>query len=83
MQCLAVMADMPAETVCQVIMSKSGRAVTALCWKAGLNMRTAYDVQTRFALVPTAQLLLAKDGNKYPLNENELDWHLSYFTDQE
>jgi len=83
MQCLAVMADLAAETVCQVIMSKSGRAVTALCWKAGLKMRTAYDVQTRFALVPTAQLLLAKDGNKYPLNENELDWHLSYFTDQE
>lgn len=83
MQCLAVMADLPVDTVRQVIMSKSGRAVSALCWKADLKMRTAYDVQTQFALVPTAQLLLAKDGNKYPINENELEWHLSYFTDQD
>jgi len=83
MQCLAVMADLTSDTVRTVIMSKSGRVVTALCWKAGLTMRTAYDVQTRFALVPTAQLLLAKDGNKYPINESELEWHLSYFTDQE
>ncbi len=83
MQCLAVMADLPPETVRQVIVSKSGRVVTALCWKAGLTMRTAYDVQTAFALVPTAQLLSAKDGNKYPINDNELEWHLSYFTDQD
>lgn len=83
MQCLAVMADLPPETVRQVIMSKSGRVVTALCWKAGLTMRTAYDVQTTFALVPAAQLLSAKEGNKYPINDNELEWHLSYFTDQD
>ncbi len=83
MQCLAVMADLPPETVREVIMSKSGRVVTALCWKAGLTMRTAYDVQTSFALVPTAQLLSAKDGNKYPIKDSELEWHLSYFTDQD
>lgn len=83
MQCLAVMSDLPAETVREVIMSKSGRVVTALCWKAGLEMRTAYGVQTTFALVPTAQLLSAKDGDKYPINDNELEWHLSYFTDQD
>ena len=83
MQCLAVMADLAADTVREVVLSKSGRAVTALCWKAGLSMRTAYDVQTRFALVPVAQLLSAKNGTEYPINENELEWHLSYFTDQD
>lgn len=81
-QCIAVMADLPAATVRQIILSKSGRAVTALCWKAGLAMRTAYEVQTKFALVPTAQLLHAKDGNKYPIKDDELEWHLSYFIDQ-
>lgn len=82
-QCLAVMADLTAGTVRQVILSKSGRAVTALCWKAGLAMRTAYDVQTRFALVPNAQLLHAKHGTKYPIKEDELEWHLSYFIERE
>jgi len=82
-QCLAVMADMSAATVRQIIHSKSGRAVAALAWKCDLAMRTAYELQTKFALVPTAQLLHAKDGNKYPIDANELEWHLSYFLDQE
>ena len=81
-QCLAVMADMTAGSVRQVMQSKSGRAVTALCWKAELTMRTAYEMQTRFALVPTAQLLHAKHGTKYPIKDDELEWHLSYFIDQ-
>lgn len=82
-QCLAVMSNLDAATVKQVVLSKSGRAVTALCWKAGLSMRTAYEVQTKFALVPTAQLLHAKDGTKYPIKEDELEWHLSYFTEKD
>lgn len=81
-QCLAVMADLPADTVRQIIHSKSGRAVTALAWKCELTMRTAYELQTKFALVPTAQLLSGKNGNKYPIDSNELEWHLSYFLDQ-
>lgn len=82
MQCLAVMADIPVKTVRQIINSKSGRAVTALAWKAGLAMRTAYELQTKFALVPKAQLLNAKDGRNYPIDDNELEWHLSYFVEQ-
>ncbi len=82
-QCLAVMADLPAMTVRRVIMSKSGRAVTALSWKTGLKMRTAYELQTGLALVPAAQLLSGKNGDQYPLSEEELEWHLSYFTDND
>ncbi|WP_262692062.1 DUF2336 domain-containing protein [Kordiimonas aestuarii] len=82
LQCLAVMADLPVTTVRQIIHSKSGRAVTALAWKAGLSMRTAYELQTKYALVPAAQLLSAKDGKNYPIDDNELDWHLSYFVEQ-
>lgn len=80
--CFAVKADLTADTVRQVINSKSGRAVSALCWRAELSMRTAYDVQTSFALVPAAQILLPKDGKDYPISEDELEWHLSYFIDQ-
>lgn len=81
-QCLAVMSDFPADIVRQIIHSKSGRAVTALAWKCELTMRTAYELQTKFALVPSAQLLNAKNGNKFPIDANELEWHLSYFLDQ-
>ena len=81
-QCLAVMGDLPSDIVRQIIHSKSGRAVASLAWKCDLKMRTAYELQTKFALVPTAQLLIGKDGNKYPIDANELEWHLSYFLDQ-
>ncbi|RMB02735.1 DUF2336 domain-containing protein [Eilatimonas milleporae] len=80
-QCLALLSDLPVQVVRNILRSKSGRAVTALAWKAGLTMRTAYQLQTRLALVPTAQLLSAKDGSDYPIPYVELDWHLSYFTE--
>lgn len=82
LHCLALMADLDVDIVRKIILSKSGRAVTALAWRSQLSMRTAYGLQTKLALVPNAQLLLGKDGNKYPIDENELDWHLSYFIDQ-
>jgi len=81
-QCLAVMGDLPVDTVRQIVHSKSGRAVAAMAWKCDLNMRTAFELQTKFALVPTAQLLVGKNGDKYPIDANELEWHLSYFLDQ-
>ncbi len=78
-QCLAVMADIEPAVVRRILLSKSGRAVTALAWKAGLKMRTAFRMQTELALVSPSQLLPARDGVDYPMEESELVWHLSYF----
>lgn len=82
-QCLSLIADVSADIVRKIIQSKSGRAVTALAWRGRLKMRTAYVLQTKLALVPSAQILLGKGGDKYPISDDELDWHLSYFLDQE
>mgnify|MGYP005839211789 CR=1 FL=1 len=80
-QCLALMADMPDTAVRRILHSKSGRAVTALAWKAGLSMRTAFRLQTELALVSPGQLVPSKNGRDYPLEDDELVWQLSYFTD--
>lgn len=80
-QCLALMADMPDTAVRRILHSKSGRAVTALAWKAGLAMRTAFRLQTELALVSPGQLVPSKNGRNYPLEDDELVWQLSYFTD--
>ncbi len=80
-QCLAIMAEIPVKTVRDILASKSGRAVTALAWSAGLSMRTAFKMQTELALVSPSQLVPAKDGIDYPMEESELVWQLSYFTD--
>lgn len=80
-QCLAVMSDIPAKAVRQILMSKSGRAVLALAWQAGLSARVGFDMQTSLALVSPAQLVAAKDGQDYPMDESEMVWHLSYYND--
>lgn len=81
LQALALMADLAVPAVRRIVGSKSGRAVTALAWRAGLAMRTAFRLQTEFALVSPSQLVPAKNGTDYPMDASELEWQLGYFTD--
>ncbi len=80
--CLAELSKLPVEAVKKILVSKSGRAVTALAWQAGLKMRTAYEMQIKLALVPPSQLVPAKDGVDYPFDEKEVEFQLSYFIDE-
>ena len=81
--CLSLMADLTVETVRKIIFSKSGRAVTALAWKSGLKMLTGYEMQIKLALVPKTQLITPEKGKSaYPMSEDELVWHLSYFNEE-
>ena len=79
--CFAAMAELPVATVRKILSSRSGRAVTALAWQAGLSMRTAFKMQTELAIISPSRLLPAKNGVDYPMDESELVWQLSYFTD--
>ncbi len=63
----------------QVIEAESGRGITALCWKAGLAMRTALSIQTHIAHVPKNNLVLPRAGIDYPMEPSEMLWHLQYF----
>lgn len=76
---LSCLSGAPLERVEAVLKSKSGRAVTALCWRAGLSMRTALEVERHIALVEKAHLLLPRAGTDFPLDEEEMRWHLDYF----
>ena len=69
-QALAILAHCDDAIVRKVFESKNGRNVTALAWKAGLAMRTAYRVQTEVAFVPSQQLLNARGGMDYPLSDD-------------
>ena len=80
--CLAEKSELPVDAVKKILMSKSGRAVTALAHRAGLKMRTAYDLQVKLALVPPTQLVPAKNGKDYPFDKGEMEFQLSYFVDE-
>lgn len=77
--CLAQAASVDVEAARSIMMTKSGRTVTALAWKAGLTMRTAYALQKSIALVPPTMMLHAEDGVDFPLDAKELGWQLDAF----
>ena len=78
-ECLAMLAPAHRSTVEKIFASRSAKAITALCWQAGLSMRVAFKVQSLIAKLPAAEILPARAGVAYPLTEKEMEWHLSYF----
>lgn len=76
---LSLLAGVRTQSVDEIFTAQSGRGIAALCWKAGLSMRTALAVQTYIAHVPQPNLVLPREGIAYPMTEDEMHWHLQYF----
>lgn len=76
---LATLAHVPQETVRKILQFRSAKPVTALVWKAKLSMRVAFRIQRFVMKLPTDELLPARDGVRFPLSDDEMRWHLSYF----
>ncbi|MEQ1888439.1 MAG: DUF2336 domain-containing protein [Alphaproteobacteria bacterium] len=78
-EALALKSGIPQLLTRRIFESRSGKAITALVWKAGLSMRTALEVQQSVGHVPRQDLVLARNGVDYPMNEEEMRWQLQYF----
>jgi uncharacterized protein (DUF2336 family) len=76
---LAALANVPPDTVRKILQFKSAKPITALVWKAKLSMRVAFRIQRFVMKLPASELLPARDGVRFPLNDDEMRWHLSYF----
>ena len=79
-QGLAERAGYPASLVHRMLFSGSARTITALCWKAGVTMRFALDVQRRIGHIAPKSQLYARDGFDYPLTQHEMEEQLALFT---
>jgi hypothetical protein len=78
-EALALLAGVKRNAVDRIVASRNAKAVTALAWKAGASMRTAFKIQTLALKLPADELLPARAGVEFPLSEEEMRWHLSYF----
>jgi hypothetical protein len=76
---LAVLANLPKPLVDRILISQSGKAITALIWRAKLPMRAAVKVQSSIAHLPNAKMVMAREGVHFPLTPEEMAWHLSFF----
>lgn len=63
----------------RMLMTRSAKPITALVWRAGLSMRSAFKIQRFVMKLPADELLPARNGAFFPLTEDEMRWHLSYF----
>ncbi|MES1989380.1 MAG: DUF2336 domain-containing protein [Pseudomonadota bacterium] len=76
---LSLMTGVAQPIVTRVLEAKSGKGIAALCWHAGLAMRTALAIEMFVANVPAETRVLPRGGTDYPMDEDEMRWHLNYF----
>ena len=76
---LSVLAKVDETVARRILDSGSAKAVTALCWRAGLSMRIAFKLQNSIMRLKGHDLLPARGGVDFPMTEDEMRWHLGYF----
>jgi len=76
---LAVLAKTDEDAVRRVLASGSAKGAISLVWKAGLSMRVAFQLQTQVMRLSGTALIPARRGIDFPLTEDEMRWHLSFF----
>ena len=76
---LSLKAGISEKLVTRIIETKSGKGIAALCWHAGLAMRTALAIEIFVASIPPEERVLPRGGVDYPMEESEMSWHLNYF----
>lgn len=73
---LSHLSGLPFKTVTSMLNTGSGKAITALVWKAGLSMPSAHLVQVRVARVPQKSQLRPGPGDAFPMSEADLGWYI-------
>lgn len=76
---LALKADLTHETVQKAVSLQSAKGVTAIAWKAGLNMMQAVQLQLRLSRIAPSSVLKARNGEAFPLSSEEMTWQLEFF----
>jgi uncharacterized protein (DUF2336 family) len=76
---LSLLTGIPQPVITRIFEAKSGKGIAALCWHAGLVMRTALAIEMFVANVPPEARVLPRGGVDYPMDEGEMLWHLNYF----
>lgn len=76
---LARLNRLPSAAIERIFAARSAKAITALIWRAGLPMRVSMKIQTFLLKLTQREMVLARAGVGFPLSEDEMKWHLSYF----
>jgi len=76
---IALKAGLGPDAVRRILDSRSPRSITALCWKAGLSMRFAMEIQRSLGGIAPSDVLNARHGVDYPLSPEQMTSQLAMF----
>ncbi len=74
---LSLLVEVPVKKITEIMDAKSAEAITAVCWRADLSMRTALAVQKALHIKHT-DLLLPKNGFEFPLDDRKMNMQLAF-----
>lgn len=74
---LAVLAGIDRTETTRILGTRNGWSVVALCWAAGLNMRTAYEIQRHVLRLPPTEVIAARNGIDFPLIPRDMEMLLT------
>jgi len=75
---LACLSGASRTDVAKIMAMGAPKPICALCWKAKLSMRLAFEIQKQMAKIPHKELLYPKDGTDYPLSDKDMQWQLEF-----
>jgi len=75
---IAHMAKTDVQVVESIFDMQAPKSLVALCWRAGLSMRTALTLQRDVARIKPKDLIYPRAGTDYPFTKEELIWQLEF-----
>jgi len=79
MAALIIFSKLPESVVKIAFREKSARGIVSICWKAGLFFELAIKIQQHMGRLAPSQVLTSTIKDAYPMNEDEMNWHLDFF----
>jgi len=76
---LAGLADVPRESAARIVAQRSGKALVALAWKAGMSTDVIGPLQVQLMGLPPSKIVVADDPDLWPMSEEDMDWQLDFF----
>lgn len=79
LQALAKLSQIHPIVVEKMLRAGSAKPIVALCWKAGLPMRVALELQRSYARLQPKDFMYAKGGTDFPMTPAEIKWQLEFY----
>ncbi len=76
---LSHLAKIHPDIVDKMFAMNSAKACVALCWRAGISMRSAVKIQQHIGKIPHHKILLPRGGEDYPLSDEDMLWQLEFY----